>query len=255
MTRVVVITGAAGGIGKATALRFFGRRMRAILIDHPSREHALAELADLARIRAKGTGGADPFGVDVTDRSAVERCVAEIAARHGRIDILVNVAGIIQKLEPLVRTDVDAARRVMDVNYWGTVHWCKTVLPVMRRQGSGRIINVASISAFMGDAGNLIYSGSKAAIVALTRGLAKEAPFNKDGAPHAITVNAVAPGFIETELIAPVSEKMKEAYQRTAAVGRMGKPEEIAEIIYWIATRSPQFLTGSVITADGGFLL
>lgn len=247
--RTVLITGATGGIGRAVAKIFDKTSIEElILTDHSSKALELAELVS----NLNHTHSIWSFGCDI----ALNHDVELFAKTHFlQIDILINIAGIAPaNMTPLVKTDLDAARKIMDVNYWGTLNMCKAVLPLMQVNGYGRIINVASISAFMADPGNIIYSASKASVVQLTKALAKEAPFNKNGPPHDITINAVAPGVIDTDMAKQLKEPMVEGFKKATPFGRLGRPEEIAEVIFWLATKAPQFLTGEVIRVDGGFL-
>jgi 3-oxoacyl-[acyl-carrier protein] reductase len=253
-SRIVVITGAAGGIGSSTARIFANNQeiVMIILVDHQTKEEQLQKL--VVECRTDSTL-CRYFINDVADPESVLNCANQMIYTFKRVDVLINMAGIAsQIMSPLVKTNIEAAKRIVDINLFGTLRWCKAFLPHMQSRGYGRIVNIASISAFMADPGNLIYSASKAGVVSLTKGLAKEAPFNKNGQPHDITVNAVAPGIIDTDMAKQLSRKILEGYKQTTPFGRLGKPEEIAEVIFWLATKAPQFLTGEVIRVDGGFL-
>jgi len=250
--RVVVITGADGGIGSATT-RLFARTENSIaLVYHPLRwQYVNALSTDLNMLRP-GFVKSTPFANDVANYQNVVICVGNIIERFGRIDVLVNAAGIPQIPSVLIKTDLEKVRKIMDVNLWGTLHWCKAVLPYMRSQNYGRIINTASIAALGGDAGNAIYAASKAGIANFTKSFALEAPFNKDGDPHDITVNAVAPGLTDTDMAKVLTDTMHEIYKRGNPFHRLCRPEEIAEVIYFLAN-APQALTGEVIRVDCGF--
>lgn len=252
--KTVLITGAVGGIGQAVANRFASDKKYSdvVLVDHPAKRENLEKF--IGSLQSLYSMTPEKFLGYVFDLSDLD-IFQQVGWRIAKIDVLVNVAGIApQTMTPLVKTDLDAARKIVDVNFWGTANLCKAVLPIMQANGYGRIVNVASISAFMADPGNIIYSASKAAVVQLTRGLAKEAPFNKNGPPHDITVNAVAPGVIDTDMAKQLKEPMVDGFKKATPFGRLGRPEEIAEVIYWLATKAPQFLTGEVIRVDGGFL-
>jgi 3-oxoacyl-[acyl-carrier protein] reductase len=254
--KTALITGAAGGMGQATAKIFAGAKSveQVFLTDHRSKMRSLDALASELNDMV-GYSKFKHFFCDITHNWEIRNSIKLFLGEQPRVDILVNIAGVAPgKMSPLVKTEIESAKKIMEVNFWGTLHWCKAVLPLMQREGYGRIINVSSISAFMADPGNLVYSASKAGIVQLTRSLAKEATFNKNGEPHDITVNAVAPGIIDTDMAKQLSEKMLEGYKRMSPLGRLGKPEEIAKVIYWMATEAPQFLTGEIIRIDGGFL-
>ncbi|MDP2668271.1 MAG: SDR family oxidoreductase [bacterium] len=248
--KTVLITGAAGGIGRAVVKRFaLDKNFKEIvLIDHPNKSE------DLKQLYSTMTNVFTGYRFDLADLNLCQN-MQQLTITFNKIDVLVNVAGIAPaNMTPLIKTDLKVARKIMDVNYWGTLNLCKALLPLMQANGYGRIVNVASISAFMADHGNMIYSASKAAVVQLTRALAKEAPFNKNGPPHDITVNAVAPGVIDTDMAKQLKEPMVDGFKKATPFGRLGRPEEIAEVIYWLATKAPQFLTGEIIRVDGGFL-
>ena len=254
---VAVITGAAGGIGQLVA-KYFATNNKfgdVVIVD------SLAKKEELATIAGALNSGVFPaeasvrdLTCDVVDNYKCENLVTNILINWGRIDVLVNAAGIAQEFGPLVKTDFEKARRVMNVNFWGTLNMCRAVLPHMRISGHGRIVNVSSIAAQRGDPGNLVYAASKAAIESLTKTLAHEAPFDKGGSPLNITVNAVAPGIIDTPMANLLSEKVKEGYRRMNPTGRTGRPEEVAKVIHWLATEAPQYVNGEIIRVDGGFL-
>lgn len=249
--RTVLITGAAGGIGRATAKIFDKTSIEElILTDHSSKVLELAELVStLNHTRSIGA-----FDCDIALNHDIELFVKTHCLQ---IDILINIAGIApKKMMPLVKTDDDEAERIMKVNYWGTRNMCKAVLPIMRENGYGRIINVASISALMPDAGNIDYSASKAAVVQLTRGLAIEAPKNvkDDLHPYDITVNAVAPGIVATEMAKQLSESMLNGFKATAPLRRLMTPEDVAKAIFWLASKDADAVNGVVLRVDGGFL-
>ncbi|OGF63453.1 hypothetical protein A2926_00825 [Candidatus Giovannonibacteria bacterium RIFCSPLOWO2_01_FULL_44_40] len=252
--KTVLITGAAGGIGQAVVKRFAGDKnfKRIVLIDHPSKRERMVYGSVAAKTSAMSCEYSFRY-LDLADPS-VHQLMAQLAASCKKIDVLVNTAGVAQEFGALIKTDLEKARKVMEINFWGTLQMCYAVLPYMRSAGYGRIVNISSIAARHGDAGNLIYAASKAAIESLTKTLAREATFNKDGAPFDITVNAVAPGIIDTDMAKLLSDKVKEAYSRGNPCGRLGSPEEVAKVIYWLATGAPQYLTGEIIRVDGGFL-
>ena len=253
--KTVLITGAIGGIGLAAATLFARSKNieNLFLIDTISRVSDLVSMSNkLTLLRKRRVNG---FVCDITRQSDINGLFDKPIPELTNIDILINVAGIAPaNMTPLVKTDISAVRKIMDVNFWGTLNMCKAVLPLMQANGYGRIVNVSSISALMADPGNLVYSASKAAVIQLTRALAKEAPFNKNGPPHDITVNAVAPGIVDTPMAKQLSEKMIENFKAAAPLGRLITPEEVAEVIYWLAAEAPQSVTGTVVRVDGGFL-
>lgn len=253
---VAVITGGAGGIGRAVANCFSDNEdfKCIVLVDHGSR---YGDMEELARVY-NGRPGRGDFYCRAHDlaggHTSANELVKEIINSYGRIDVLINTAGIAQEFGVLIKTDIEKARRVMEVNFWGTLCMCWAALPYMRTAGYGRIINIASIAAQRGDPGNMIYAASKAAIENLTKTLAREAPFNKDGPPFDIAVNAVSPGAIDTDMAKLLSDKVKEGYCRMNPRGRLGTPAEVAEVIYWLATGAPPYVNGEIIRVDGGFL-
>ena len=189
---------------------------------------------------------------DVTNPASTAKCVEKIIEKFGYISILINTAGVLPPATLFIKTPTDMAQKVMEVNFWGIWHWCQKVLPHMRNEGYGRIINISSIAASKGDAGNGIYAASKAAVTSLTKTLSLEVPFNKNGLPFNITVNAVAPGIIKTNMTADLPEKTLGGYIARVPFKRLGEPEEIAEVVTLMA-EFPQYFNGQIITVDGGY--
>jgi 3-oxoacyl-[acyl-carrier protein] reductase len=237
--RVALVTGAASGIGAATALRF-------------AREGALLALTDVARDALErvaadaGAAGAKVAAMqgDVSRKADVERVVAQATEAFGRVDVLVNNAGITRDgmATKLTEEQWDA---VLDVNLKGTFLCAQAVLPGMRERGWGRIVNTASVSA-LGNIGQSNYSASKAGVIGLTRTLALEA------AKYGITVNCVAPGAIATPMLATIPEPIKEGLIGTIPLRRMAQPEEVAALHVFLASDEAGFITGQTIFIDGG---
>ena len=235
--RVALITGAARGIGAATARAFSSSGARVALLD---REAAEVEAA------ARETGGT-AFPSDVTDDRAVRRAVDDVVARWGRLDILVNNAGIVRDAALADVKDEDWAA-TLDVNLRGAMLCARAVVPHMRAAGFGRILSATSIVARTGNYGQTAYVASKAGIIGLTRAWAREL------GPKGITANAVAPGFIDTDMVKTVPAKvMAEIVSRTPA-GRMGRPEEVANVYLFLASDLASFVNGAVVGVDGGLL-
>ncbi|MDO8600235.1 MAG: SDR family NAD(P)-dependent oxidoreductase [bacterium] len=264
--RVVVITGATGGIGSATARRFAKDNELLVLVDHPSREKQLKEfVSELDTAMNKGgyvtwyTNDVDVMNFRSVDECyrQIEECAKLLAQRFGRIDVLVNVAGKVFSLTPLVKTKPEDIVRSIMVNQVGPIFWCKAVLPHMREHGYGRIVSVASVMGEKGDQGNLPYASAKAGVMSMTRTLAVEAPYPNKGsdAPLAITVNAVMPGVIDTDMAKEVPEKFLQEYLKRVPFARKGKPEEVADLIHFLASDVPamRFLTGESVAIDGGY--
>jgi 3-oxoacyl-[acyl-carrier protein] reductase len=229
--KVAIITGGARGIGAATATRFAAEGARVIVWDR--------------------AGGAPPAGrivkVDVTQPSEVSAALAEALATEGRIDVLVNNAGIIQD-GFAASLPIEAWDAVLRVNLTGTFVPCAAVIPHLRERKSGRIINTSSTSAF-GNRGQANYAASKAGVIGLTRTLALE--LARDG----VTVNAVAPGTIATDMLAKVPEKVREKFLARIPLGRLGKPEDVAALHAFLASDDAAYITGQTIICDGGLTL
>lgn len=240
--RVIFITGGNGGLGRAIARGFLAESPanHVWLAVHRQREHAdqlVREFPDRC----------DCVALDVTQPEAWQRAVAEILSRHGRLDVLVNGAGGPE--DALLATMPRAAwDRVLDANLNGVFHGCQAVLPAMISQRSGRIVNVASLSALLAPAGQGNYAAAKAGVVALSQSLAKEV------ARIGITVNAVCPGFIATDALARMSESERQAAQGRVPMRRFGRPEEVAAAVRFLACPEAGYITGSVLKVDGGIL-
>jgi 3-oxoacyl-[acyl-carrier protein] reductase len=236
--RVALVTGAARGIGAATARAFAGAGARVALLDR--------EAAELEGV-ATATGGA-AYPADVTEDAAVRRAVEDIVSRWGRLDILVNNAGIVRDAALADVKDEDWAA-TLDVNLRGTMLCARAAVPHMKAAGFGRILSATSIVAQTGNYGQTAYVASKAGIIGLTRTWAREL------GPKGITANAVAPGFIDTGMVKSVPAKvMTELLARTPA-GRMGRPDEVASVYLFLASGLASFINGAVVGVDGGLLL
>ncbi|HIQ19715.1 MAG TPA: 3-oxoacyl-[acyl-carrier-protein] reductase [Planctomycetes bacterium] len=238
--RTAIVTGAARGIGFEIARRLAQGGATVVLVDVA--EEALAEAA-------KGLG-ADPdrvlsFVVDVTDEEAVERLVDAVVEKTGRLDILVNNAGITRD-DLLLRMTQEQWDAVMAVNLKGTFLMTKHACRPMLRQRSGRIVNLASVSGLVGNPGQANYSASKAGVVGFTKTVARELAGKK------ICCNAVAPGFIDTEMTRVLPEKAKQRALGAIPLGRMGTAEEIAAAVCFLASDDASYITGQVLAVDGG---
>ena len=185
---------------------------------------------------------------DVADTANIKACVETVLAEFGRIDILVNNAGITRDnlIMRMEEADFDA---VLDVNLKGVWNCCKAVIRPMIKQRFGRIINISSVSGLAGQAGQTNYSASKAGVIGLTKALAREV------ASRGITVNAVAPGYIPTALTADLPADLKEAILKATPIGRMGTPEEVAHAVAFFASDEAAFITGQVLSVDGGMVM
>jgi 3-oxoacyl-[acyl-carrier protein] reductase len=239
-SRVIVITGANGGLGQAIAQAFLSEspENRVWLGVHKNRTEAQALAKHFA-------DRCECIDLDVTRPTAWQTAVELLAARHGRIDVLVNNAG--RHEDGLLATmPGENWKRVMTTILEGAFHGCQAVLPSMISQKSGRIINVASLSALLAPPGQTNYAAAKAGLVALTQSLAKEV------ARLNITVNAVCPGFIETEALKSMNPEERNAAQAKIPMRRFGRPAEVAAAIRFLACPEASYITGSILKVDGG---
>ncbi|MEO7911508.1 MAG: beta-ketoacyl-ACP reductase [Roseiflexaceae bacterium] len=250
--RVALVTGAANGIGRATALTF--ARAGAAIAVWDMAESAGRTLVE--EIRRAG-GQATFSGVDVTSQSAVEAAVAATIERFGRIDILINNAGITRDAQLIKVKDgavigaMSAAdfEAVLNVNLKGVFSCTQAVVPTMIRQGYGRIINAGSVVALYGNFGQTNYVASKAGVVGMTKVWAREL------GKYGITVNAVAPGFILTDMTAAMPEHVLDQMVGRTPVGRAGAPQDVANAYLFLASEEASFVNGAVLSVDGGLVL
>ena len=241
--KVAVITGAGRGIGRAIALQL--ARQGASLVCWDIDRQKVAETVGEAENMATS---ALSQCVDVTDLDGVTAAVEDILGRFDRIDILVNNAGITGD-NLLARMSAEEWDRVLDVNLKGTFHCTKAVVRQMMKQRGGRIVNIASVVGLMGNPGQANYCASKAGVIGFTKALAKEL------ASRGITVNAVAPGFIDTEMTKKLSQQGKEAFLQAIPLRRFGTPEDVAMVVSFLVSEDAGYVTGQVINVDGGLLM
>ncbi|HEX8181109.1 MAG TPA: 3-oxoacyl-ACP reductase family protein [Pyrinomonadaceae bacterium] len=242
--QVAIVTGGASGIGRACAVEFARGGAGVIVVDIAG-EDALNETARL--VRETGVRCVT-FHADVTDFGKAERVVAETRVRLGRVDMLINAAGTSDDA-PVWKMTETQWERVLSINLKGTFNYTRAVAPVLRAQQSGKIVNVASIEAGRGRFGISAYAASKAGVIAFTRTTATEL-----GAAN-INVNAVAPGFIRTPLVERLPDEVKAEAARASVFGRIGEPEEVANVVAFLCTDAARYVTGAVIRVDGGQLL
>jgi 3-oxoacyl-[acyl-carrier protein] reductase len=241
--RVALVTGAARGIGAATAVALAQAGARVGLVDRDT-----AGVEGTADAVGRAGGEALAISADVTDSPAIERAVDAIVAQWGRLDVLVNNAGIVRDATLGKVTDEDWTA-TLDVNLRGTMIGARAALRPMRAAGAGRILSATSVVARMGNYGQTAYAASKAGIIGMTRAWAREL------GPLGITANAVAPGFIDTDMSRGVPEKVLTALLARTAAGRLGRPEEVAAVYVFLASDLASFINGAVIGVDGGLLL
>lgn len=238
--KTALITGAARGIGKAIASRLLKDGMTVVIadIDEAVTNKAADELANL--------GEPYPIAVDITDTASVRGMVDRVLNRYSSIDVLVNNAGIAGKAAPVVEYPEQEWRRVLAVNLDAVFYCCKAALPSMLARGSGRIVNVASISGKEGNPNMSAYSSSKAGVIGFTKALAKEV------ATKGIYVNCVTPAVIETEILTQLTDEAVNYMVAKIPMNRVGKPDEVAALVSWLASDECSFSTGAVFDISGG---
>lgn len=242
--RAALVTGASRGIGRAIALAL-ARQGARVAVNYTRQVEAARRVVE--EIEALG-GEAFPVQADVRDAAAVDTMVEKVGNRYGRLDILVNNAGIIRD-GLLVRMKEEDWQEVLDTNLKGVFYCTRAAARLMIRQRRGRIINLASVVGLMGNAGQANYASAKAGIIGFTRAVAREL------APRGITVNAVAPGFIETDMTAGLSPRAKERLLEAIPMGRLGRPEEVAGVVVFLASEAANYITGQTIAVDGGMVM
>jgi 3-oxoacyl-[acyl-carrier protein] reductase len=240
--RVAMVTGGNGGIGLAVARRILSKTPDAIvwLGVHSRRERA-EQLAEMFAGRAMVTS------LDVTDRPSWDRVVAEIVEKSGRLDVLVNNAGTHED-SLLATMPADSWNRVLTTNLDSVFHGCQSVMRTMIGQRFGRIVNVSSLSALLAPPGQTNYAASKAGVIGLTQSLAKEV------ARMNITVNAVCPGYVETDAIANLPADHRKSLLDRIPMRRLGRPEDVAVAIDFLASEEAGYITGATLKVDGGIL-
>lgn len=242
--RVALVTGASRGIGRAIASRLAQDGL-AVVINYARSEAAAREVVEM--VVAAG-GRASSVQADVAEFSQVEAMVERVLAEYGRLDVLVNNAGITRDglLMRMSEEDWDA---VLDTNLKGAYACTRAALRGMLKRRHGRIINISSVAGLMGNAGQANYSASKAGLLGFTRAVAREV------AGRNVTVNAVAPGYIETEIWSGVPEAAKAEFVKLIPMGRTGNPEEVAQVVSFLVSDASSYMTGQVLCVDGGMVM
>ncbi len=247
--KTALVTGGGRGIGRAIALGLAGEGAQVAVVD------ILKDNAESVRreIEACGVKGL-ALGADLTRRAEVTRAVEEAVLQWGQLDVLVNNAGW-DKLEPFLDSEEETWDRIIGINFKAMLYVCKAVLPHMVQRGAGKVINIASDAGRVGSMGEAVYAGTKGAIIAFSKTLAREM------ARHRITVNVVCPGLTETPLLqgirqqSPKSERVIDAVTRAIPLGRVGQPEDVAGAVVYLASPAADYVTGQTLSVSGGLTM
>jgi 3-oxoacyl-[acyl-carrier protein] reductase len=242
--KCAVVTGATRGIGRAIALKL-GQLGANLVINYRSKDEEAVTLKE--ELLALGVDVLVVKG-DISLDADAKKLMDEAKNKFGSIDILVNNAGI-TKDTLILRMKEEDFDQVIDVNLKGTFNCLKYVAPIMVKQRSGKIINLSSVVGIIGNAGQVNYSASKAGVIGMTKSLAKEL------GGRGINVNAVAPGYIQTDMTAELNDKTKEQLQGAIPLKRLGNPEDVAEVVAFLSTDASKYITGQVINVDGGMVM
>ena len=243
--QVILITGASRGIGRAIALTI-ARPGAVLLLNHYDPTPDMAE-ETLRAVEAKGAKARICY-FNVADFQEVQGQVENLLKEFGRIDVLINNAGITRDTL-LMRMKEEDWDRVLSINLKGVFNCTQAVIRAMIKQKAGKIVNVASVVGAMGNAGQANYAASKAGVIGFTKSVAKEV------AARGIQVNAIAPGFIDTEMTAVLSEAVRQEFLRSIPMGRSGQPEEVAELVAFLISPASNYITGQVIHINGGMYM
>src|SRR5678816_3964965 len=238
--KVSIITGAGQGIGQATAVKFAqeGAKVAVCDINEATIQETVAKIAEIG-------GESAGFGIDVTDKESIARMVEGVMAKWGRIDTLVNNAGIVQDAQFRKMSD-DQFDRVVDVNLKGVYNCTKAVVDIMLEQNSGCILNASSIVGLYGNFGQTNYAATKFGVIGMVKTWARE--LGRKG----IRANAICPGFIETPILSSIPDKVIKMMEDKVPMGRLAKPEEICLLYAWLASDEASYINGAVIEVSGG---
>ncbi len=247
--KVVLVTGGAAGIGKATALRFAEEGAKVVICD-------VNEAVGQETLKELGEGAAF-YKVNVTSREDVQKWVDDVVAKYGRIDVIVSNAGVLRDgqlvkvkegnlVGQMSEPDFDL---VISVNLKGVFNCAQAVAPVMAKQGGGVILNASSVVGLDGNFGQTNYVATKFGVIGMTKSMAREL------ASRNVTVNAVAPGFIDTDMTKGLGEQVREDLLKQIPAGRLGRPEEISEAVLFLASPGAAYITGQTLAVNGGMLM
>ena len=242
--QVAIVTGAGRGIGHAIAVRLASEGARIACVSR-SEENAKRTADELNIL---GADSAKHYAVDVADHAAVQKTGAQILEDFTKIDILVNNAGVTRD-GLAMRMSVEDWDTVINTNLRGAFNFTQSILRAMIKQRSGRIINITSVIGLIGNAGQTNYAASKAGLIGFTKSLAREL------ASRNITVNAVAPGFITTDMTAGLSDEIKKTIQSQIPLGKTGAPEDVASAVAFLASAEASYITGQILCVDGGMVM
>lgn len=242
--QVAIVTGAGRGIGHAIALRLAREGARVASVSRTA-ENAKKTADEINALRADA---AKAYTLDVADHAATQKIAAQILEDFGRVDVLVNNAGVTRDALSM-RMSIEDWDTVINTNLKGAFNFSQAVMRSMIKQRSGRIINISSVSGLTGNAGQANYAASKAGLIGLTKTLAREL------ASRSITVNAVAPGFIVTDMTGALSEEVKESIMEKIPLKKLGQPDDIAAAVAFLASSEANYVTGQVLTVDGGMVM
>src|SRR6184192_4867428 len=242
--QAAIVTGAGRGIGHTIAVRLASEGARVACVSR-SEDNAKRTADEINILRADS---AKHYAVDVADHGAVQKVGAQVLADFTKIDILVNNAGVTRDGLSM-RMSVEDWDTVLDTNLKGAFNFVQALMRPMIKQRSGRIINISSVSGLIGNAGQANYAASKAGLIGLTKSLAREL------ASRNITVNAIAPGFITTDMTAGLSDEIKKTIQSQIPLGKTGTPENVASAVAFLASAEANYITGQVICVDGGMVM